>query len=134
METKKNRPTRIKKPKHTASRGVETDSSKPQDMANGFADGFKIYAQQIRQLSNASAYPKNHPELARWYVVWRETIANWTKSARKHLKDCPDIEELPTLTGHDYSAGLIRLAEYCEIAEGTLRAVLRSWGAKKESA
>ncbi len=95
---------------------------KPQDMANGFADGFKIYAQQIRQLSNASAYPQNHPELGRWYVVWRETIANWAKGARKHLKDCPDIEELPILTGHDYNVGLISLAEHCEIAEGILRA------------
>lgn len=80
-----------------------------QDMA----DGFEVYAVRIIEKLNFFINRQDDPEIAKFYFLYQQVIANWIKLNKENIKDCPILPELPTLIGNDYFAGLIRLEKYC---------------------
>ena len=77
-----------------------------------YADGFNEFAKIITEILNKYAYRQDDSEVARLYVTYQQSIANFRDFCTRDSE--ADLPNLPTLIGNDWYAGLANLRDSCK--------------------
>ena len=96
--------------------GDQTPTPTPQHCA----DTFEQHAKRIREIVHQFAYSPDARSLAAHFDTWHSAVGFACDFTRKYLKNCPALPEVPDLSGNDYYAGIIRLADCCKSAADAL--------------
>ena len=83
-------------------------------------DMFEHHAERLREIVHQFAYSPDARSLAAHFDTWHSAVGFACDFTRKYVKNCPALPEVPDLSGNDYYAGIIRLADCCKSAADAL--------------
>jgi len=84
-------------------------------------DMFEHHAERLREIVHQFAYSPDARSLAAHFDTWHSAVGFACDFTRKYVKNCPALPEVPDLSGNDYYAGIIRLADCCKSTADALK-------------